>query len=112
MADNNNYSGSSSSSSNNDMTALVQQLATLVQEVNKGRKTTRTKEPNFYRGDRDAVKVDSWISAVENYAYFEGLNDEQTGVLAVGLLKDKADTLGIEQRKNLMKVNPLSDGLL
>lgn len=29
---------------------------------------------------------------MENYAFFENLNDEQTGIMAVGLLKDKADT--------------------
>lgn len=75
----------------NDMADLVNNLAKLIREVNKN-KNIKAKEPNDYHGDRDAVKIDGWISAVENYARIQGMDDEELGIYSLGLLKDKADT--------------------
>lgn len=74
-----------------DMADLVSNLTRLIREVNKN-KNIKAKEPEYYYGVRDAVKIDGWISAVETYARIQGMNDEELGLYAVGLLKDKADT--------------------
>lgn len=50
-----------------DMADLVNNLAKLMREVNKN-KNIKAKEPDYYYGERDAVKIDGWIAAVENYS--------------------------------------------
>ncbi|KAG2190427.1 hypothetical protein INT47_010044, partial [Mucor saturninus] len=74
-----------------DMADLVNNLARLMREVNKN-KNIKAKEPDYYYGDRDAVKIDGWISSVENYSRAQKMNDEEIGIYALGLLKEKADT--------------------
>ncbi|CEP17360.1 hypothetical protein [Parasitella parasitica] len=51
----------------------------------------RIKEPDTYDGSRSAAVIDSWIQAVERYANFHSLNDSRTGLLAITLLRGRAD---------------------
>lgn len=87
----NNSKNEGTSVTHEDMASLVKNLATLMREVNKN-KNIRAKEPDFYYGERDAVKIDGWIASVENYVSIQNMNDEEAGIYCIGLLKGMAET--------------------
>ncbi|KAG2228438.1 hypothetical protein INT48_009739 [Thamnidium elegans] len=79
------------SASHEDMASLVKNLATLMREVNKN-KNIKAKEPDYYNGERNAVKIEGWISSVESYTRAQSMDDEEAGIYSIGLLKGMAET--------------------
>jgi hypothetical protein len=71
----------------------LKELMKLLSEALTGskRKEIRIKEPDIYDGARDASIIDSWTKSIERYAEFHGLDDNQAGLLAITLLRGRAD---------------------
>ncbi|CEP10247.1 hypothetical protein, partial, partial [Parasitella parasitica] len=80
-------------SDNSDLNQLVNLLTQALRNNNTESSTPslRIKEPDTYDGSRSAAVIDSWIQAVERYANFHSLNDSRTGLLAITLLRGRAD---------------------
>ncbi|CEP13411.1 hypothetical protein [Parasitella parasitica] len=53
---------------------------------------TQALQPDTYEGSRSTAVIDSWIQAVERYdANFPSLNNSRTGLLAITLLRGRAN---------------------
>lgn len=80
-------------SSSSDLTQLVNLLTEALNLNNQNNNTysVRIKEPDTYDGSRSAATIDSWIQTVERYANFHNLDDNRTGLLAITLLRGRAD---------------------
>jgi hypothetical protein len=71
-------------------------MATLIARLTEAlnaRKTTeiRIKEPDTYDGTRNASIIDGWVKSIERYSAFYNLDDARTGLLALTLLRGRAD---------------------
>lgn len=79
---------------NIDLETLVALFTKTLKETGNERKVNdiRLKEPETYDGTRNASIIDSWIKSIERYADFYNLDDKRTGLLALSLLRGRADT--------------------
>lgn len=72
-----------------DMATLIKLFTNALGE--KKKMDIRMKEPDTYDGTRNASVIDGWIKSIERYSDFYNLNDAKTGLLALTLLRGRAD---------------------
>lgn len=84
----------STANNNSDLAQLVNLLTEAIKKNNNesaNSKLVRIKEPDTYDGSRSATIIDSWTQSINRYANFHSLDDSRTGLLAITLLRGRAD---------------------